>query len=140
MTQRTLPTAKDWRTTGFLNNQFIVISYSSYGSSPAILISSDGISWSSYTGIPGQSNIKSVAYGNGIYVSAGSTIAKSVDSGTSWSIVNMPVSLFAGGLVLFKNNTFIVAGISQTSCCVSTDAITWTIRTLPFNGTWSDAV
>jgi hypothetical protein len=139
-TQRALPVSRDWRTLEYLNNQFIAISYSSYGSSPTILISSDGISWSSYAGVPGQSSVKSVAYSNGIYVSAGSSIVKSVDGGTSWSLVTVPFSPYAGGLVLSKNNVFIVAGISQTNCCTSTDTTTWTIRTLPFSGSWFDSI
>jgi hypothetical protein len=140
-TQRALPVSKDWRTLEYLNNQFVLIEYSNPSISPTILISADGISWSTYSGIVGQGNTKSLAYANGIYMSMGGAgSGKSTNNGASWSSVTLPGSFFAGGLVLSKNNVFIAVGVSQSSCYTSSDTVTWTLRTLPFSGSWFDSI
>lgn len=140
-TQRALPVSRDWRTLEYLNNQFVLIEFiAGTGTSPTILISADGVSWSTYTGHFNQSRVNSLAHSNGVYVSCGAGVHKSIDNGISWSVVNLPGSIFAGALVLSKNNVFIVAAISQSVCYTSSDAVTWTQRALPFNGSWFDSI
>jgi hypothetical protein len=135
---RNLPQTKDWRTLEYLNNQFIIISFGY--TTPTILISNDGISWSTYNGNVNQVQTRTLAYANGTYISGGASLYKSVDNGVSWSSVTGVVLGGNGGIVLSKNNTFILALFNSNTCYTSSDAVTWTLRTLPFSGNWFDSI
>lgn len=105
--------------------------------------SSDGVSWSSGS-LPTTQAWLGIAYGNGIFVTVGSTSAGAATNlyatstdGITWTSRTFPSSL-AFVDVTFGNGKFVAIASGGTPR-VSTDGITWTNGTLSMSGTESIA-
>jgi hypothetical protein len=85
--------------------------------------SSDGITWEATgnaTENLGCTHMRSLAYGNGVFVAAGTSYVTTTSDGTSWST---PVDEGFNRLV-FRNGEFIANGSGWHK--TSTDGVTWT--------------
>jgi type II secretory pathway pseudopilin PulG len=100
--------------------------------------SSDGINWSSGS-MPSSANWRSVAYGNGRFVSvsqgSGSTKGAYSMDGVNWTAVVLPVGANWVSLA-YVNGLFVTVASSATNALTSPDGITWTSATLPTSGAW----
>jgi len=87
---------------GYEKGLFLVV-----GDSGAIFTSPDGQTWSDHS-IANAGNFNCAAYGNGLFVAAGTSVATSTD-GTSWSLfaTNPPANI---ARVVYANRMFVAAG------------------------------
>lgn len=85
-----------------------------------IFSSADGIDWSTRAETDG---LMSVAYGNGRFVAAGSSLASSED-GISWDVQESPRTLYE---VTWGKDEYLAVGVGSTSY-VSADGDAWTER------------
>jgi len=69
--------------------------------------------------------LRTVAYGNGVYVAAGSGIVVSTN-GTAWTLVD---GVAGGSAVVFADGKFVVVGSQNAG--VSTNGVDWTVATVP---------
>ena len=123
------------------NDSLYLASGSSFGNSSLIAVSTDSINWTFRTSGFGTYQINSITYGNGVYVASGQrcSIATSTDSITWISRTSgVPISAYKYiTLTSFQNELFInfnsinsFSGGSSDSISISTDGISWTLRTL----------
>ncbi|NOU31765.1 MAG: hypothetical protein HOO96_28005 [Polyangiaceae bacterium] len=85
---------------------------------------SDGVAWSIGTGVPGNYDLHSVAYGNGVFVAivgnGSSNYARSRDGGATWTVAQLP----AGARdITFGKGKFVVIGNDHS--IDSADGTTW---------------
>lgn len=106
----------------FLNGTFIVL-----GRNGSILISSDGINWTSRkSGV--TSSLNWATYGNGTFVIVGdSGIILTSSDDIKWSSRKSRVS-YSLKWVAYGNGTFVIVGDSGT-ILTSNDGVNWTVRT-----------
>jgi hypothetical protein len=116
------------------NNMFIAVG--GY-TSPKVITSIDGIEWTNQTGVAGDVNLNSIAYGNGLFVAIGdrtsSNIALVITSpdGVTWT---QRTTIMAGEMedIVYHNGLFVAVGSlpnsSEGVIFTSEDGITWTQR------------
>ncbi|MFO1497507.1 MAG: hypothetical protein U1G07_03760 [Verrucomicrobiota bacterium] len=121
----------------FANGRFIGPSWPSYdsGGNPElghILMSTDGVTWTEYEGPPVLSSLRSIVYGNGVYVAIGNGMSLySSPDGITWTKQADTQFLTK---VLFGNGMFLASTFNYNSRNVppwesyvygSTDGTTW---------------
>ena len=120
------------------------LAYQSAGNGQYSRSSDNGVTWNTYVAASFTGMGAGRAFGNGVIVSGGfgsssstSGITWSGDQGTNWSTAVTPAGYF--GSVAFGNGTFVaIDTINSTNLAItSTNGFTWTTRTLPSTGNWS---
>jgi hypothetical protein len=113
-----------------------------------VTTSTDGLTWSL---VGGSSNIDnanwtSIAYGNGVYVIVGNNrqyvrYTSNPQSGTIWTASS---NVFVAGLqiesIVYDNGIFLVTIENSNIVYTSSDALTWTLRTLPSSRQWNPTI
>jgi hypothetical protein len=96
--------------------------------------STDGVDWTTRTANIGHSQIRAIAYGNGLFV-AGATGALSTSTdGINWTTSGSIVASQAVYKIIFANGLFI-AGLSAGNIYISANGTSWTSRTANFGTT-----
>jgi hypothetical protein len=108
-----------------------------YSNNTSSLFSADsGATWTSRT-LPGNgtNTTSSLAYKGSTVVLTNTSIAyRSVNDGASWTPIVFPAGTLASGGVVFSDaNRFYFCPQNQPQILTSTDAITWTIVSVPAN-------
>ncbi len=105
----------------FADNRFMAVGGN------ALLISTNGLDWTSRAIVGSGTNLAAVAYGNGVFVTItanGSTVIYSSD-GTNWNGSTIPTSGLTG--ITFGTNLF-CAGSSEGAIYTSADGENWTMQ------------
>lgn len=113
----------------FLNNQWICTAATN--STNAIRTSPNAINWTVRT-TPGNTNLRDVAYGAGLYVAVGDGAVMTSPDGASWTARTFPAGTNSATRIVFANGIFVVmCGPSPSAprLLTSPDGITWTNRT-----------
>ncbi len=134
------------------NDIFVVVGMSTFAyNPPALLTSSDGITWTEGTQpyAPQHVNqLSGIAYGNGTFVAVGysctntwsdyTAIVLSSSDGITWTKGTAPVQDTVLTGVTYGNGTFVAVGYSYTNTTTTTavvlfssDGATWTLGALP---------
>lgn len=137
-TARYFPYSNIYRIVVFINGYFYAIG-SAY-SANAILRSSDGVTWSSSTGIAFSASSTFIVFdgSNTILICSGTSVVRSADNGVTWS-TSTPTNFnigssstampYRGGAVIYHSNSGLFISIhSSNSYSTSPDGITWTLR------------
>lgn len=107
------------------NGVFVAVGYRNSPASAAVVATSpDGINWEARD-LPFFTTPRNIAYGNGMFVAAGSPISMRSTNGQDWMPIN---SLLAQGIA-FGNGRFVAT--LATNGFSSTDGVTWTQFQLP---------
>ncbi|MHB8404148.1 MAG: sialidase family protein [Gammaproteobacteria bacterium] len=127
----------------YAGGKYIAVGGSHLGTGASILESSDGLGWTSiYVGAAG-SDLTTVAYGNGLYVAAGTdmngnTLWLSSTDGLSWTAIATPPAGALASDLAFGNGVFVtfVGNCRETAdgtcnAAVSTDGKTWVTHAMP---------
>jgi hypothetical protein len=134
---RAMPRLTNWTCGTYGNGKFVVVSRQDNGTSLSyVATSTDGITWVHSAEISGLYG-GSVAYGNGmfVYIGGGSgfaydKVATSTDAIT-WTIRTLPASgVWYTFNLTFSNGLFIGASASNNNVVVSTNGITWGLRSV----------
>lgn len=109
----------------------------------AVLVSTDGTTWTPQAFGAGAPSLQGIAYGNGVFVAPASqsNVAYYSTDGIAWATATMPTASRWNDIE-FANGTFVAIGINtngsaSTIAATSTNGITWTQRTLPVSANWS---
>lgn len=129
----------------FANNKFVGPSWPSYDSAGFpdqgyVLTSGDGLTWSEHSGPPSLSSLRSIVFGNGLFVAIGDGNALySSSDGVTWT--KRAETLFLTR-VLFGNGLFVASPVYNSPAnepppesapvYTSPDGITWTEQTANF--------
>jgi len=102
------------------------------GVQAAYYTSDSGVTWSANRALP-QSTRYGIAYkGSTVVSSYTGGCYRSVDDGVTWTAITFPAGTnTSSGQILADAYRFYFVGNGQNQILTSTDAITWTIRTLP---------
>jgi hypothetical protein len=112
------------------------------GTNRGLSTSTDGIIWtvSPFDNTTLTPTIYASGYGNGLYVVAGNTVSVFVSTdASSWTLrttgiaLNQNIGGGYGGNAFVYGDKYVIAAIAGTNLSTSTDTITWTPRTVPFN-------
>ncbi len=110
----------EWSSIAYGNGKYVAVGYGGY-----ITTSTDGINWTTPKQII-SSNLRVIAFGNGIFVTAGGKNIACSSDGNNWIISNPPLpfvnSLFSR--VAYNNGIFVVSTADEY-CWNSTDGKTW---------------
>lgn len=113
------------------------------GYSSAYYTSDSGATWSSNRALP-QSSRWGIAYkGSTVVSSYTGGCYRSVDDGVTWTPITFPAGTnTSSGQILADAYRFYFVGHGQNQILTSTDAITWTISTLPgtINASGNDSI
>jgi len=122
-----------WVGVTYGNGIFVAVS----PSSPYVMTSPDGITWTAQTAPSGNWN--PVAYGNGLFVAVATGSSPSVmtsPDGITWTTRTAPSGSWKA--VTYANGLFVaVAAYSSPNVMTSPDGINWTTRTAPSGKWWS---
>jgi hypothetical protein len=131
----------------FLNNNFVFTVGNRIGPER---YSTNGTTWTTMSTRVGRSSpaagIQDVTYGAGKYVAVSAfgdffTASTSTDLVTWTGITTIPDSIFGFSSCIYANNIFVLAPSTSTGCVVtSTDAITWTTRSLTIGSATSQTL
>ena len=113
----------------------------------AVGYSSDGITWSSGSGLV-DGYYETIAYGLGLFVTvttdtSSNGIAASSDDGITWT--PRTISNHSWRKVMFGNGIFIATPNSGINCAISSNGTSWTDSTMPtaafwYAGVWNGSV
>lgn len=139
-----LPVAASWVPV-FGDNKFVAVGWGSGSRYSAT--STDGVTWvSGSTPLAGiASTVRSLAYGNGIYITPASQsstatqgyVSRSTD-GSNWTTYTLPI-LIQSSIVAFGGGKFVVVpsgGPRYTNSLASSDGINWSTGTFPLSTTF----
>ena len=126
----------DLAVVSYLNGHYLAAGPRLYvGTDEVIFESSDGLKWNQVLTTSTSGELQALAYGNGVYVAAGTAgdSYTSTDAKT-WTAATLPSSVQVSGLA-FGNGTFVAVGDSGSITrsgyvATSTDGKTWTQQTL----------
>lgn len=137
-TQRSLPATSYWLEPLFANGLFLLYKSNESGTT-SLYTSTDAISWTARTLGNSSTNYMDFAYGNGVYVVCQRLgIGKYSSNAITWtSASSWPNLSYEWSSVVFDGTRFISIAHYATAgtggIATSTNGITWTARTLPFN-------
>jgi len=134
-TYNTMPQAVNWNMVAHGNGYFVATA-----SSSAMASSANGTSWITRTA-PVTGYWSGLTYGAGLFLlvgedtSVGANAGMTSPTGTTWTRRDPPEKL---GRVVYNNGLFVAtpAG-SSLNGYVSTNAINWTVETMPSSSSWS---
>lgn len=132
-----LPISRSWKSAAYGDGKFVLLSgdYETQGG----LYSTDGITWNQMT-VP-LGNWLSVAYGNGKFVALAQGEYSVSTNGIVWSQKNWLPGDANYRAISYASGFFVATSYySQGKAVSSTDAITWTISTIPGGNKGWDAV
>ncbi len=132
---RTSPTTVNLTAVAFGNDRFVAVS-----ESQGITVSStDGVTWTRHDGPVKNRSFYGLAFGNGLFVAAGS-VGKIVTSpdGIEWTLQDSKSSANLDSVGFF-NNQFVVVGGSG-AILTSPDGVNWTSRSTSSSDFWSGIV
>lgn len=104
-------------------------------STTAYYTADSGATWSASRTLPSNSNGGLYYKGSTVVNSTGSgTYYVSTDDGVTWTVPSFPVGVLSSSIFFYADaNRFYAGVISQPQLLTSSDAVTWTIVTLPQN-------
>lgn len=121
------------------NGRFVVV-----GGNGSVIYADDPTGEWSFTGVVfSSSESRSVAYGNGVFVSTSETAARaqySTNNGANWSVTNAKITGSGGAVsVAYGNGVFAAVASGSSKASWSADGINWTAVDLPAaaNNQWS---
>jgi predicted small secreted protein len=113
------------------NNTFVAIVFGL----PYTQTTSDGINWNRHSILPYANEMRSITYGNGIFMVVGKESLISSD-GINWSGHNMPAPAFWRSVTYGKGFFVAVDGNATSYVASTSDGINWTNNTLPVSAKW----
>lgn len=118
-----------WVTNSISSNSLIGVNYANdryfaVGNNGSIYSSADGLNWSNFS-INSSGALYATAFGNGIYVTAGTVVASSQD-GITWALASTNPPAVVSKLV-FGDGLFVGASYSGKILC-SSNGTTWQIQ------------
>lgn len=127
-TSSTLPQSAEWEDIVFGNGQFVAVSQTG----GIVAISSNGISWATYSGIGLGNSVQQVTYGNGYYVAVRTSGAISYSTtGTSWTSKTAGISGISYYGIGYGNGKFVIAGGDNKIRWATNPGESWYSANLP---------
>lgn len=116
-------------TTSYLNGKFWAV-----GAAGGVTSSDNGRDWTTSFSIPTTAALSKINYGNGLYITIGAAgLAYSSTDGETWVPVAHGLGSVVLSNVLYANGIWVITATTNSNVAVSTDGVTWTLKTLGAN-------
>lgn len=116
-------------TAGVTSNAMLSVGHVPVSITGAFSYSTDGVTWSNQGNAFGWGDLLTIAYGNGIYLAAGSNTLISSTDAITWVTKAAPTSS-TYALTYGNGSFYLVANATNTPPRSSTDGNTWTVRSV----------
>jgi hypothetical protein len=119
-----------WRSVAFGNGRYLAVSQEGHVAS-----STDGVTWTGQSDLPGSPESLSVLYAAGQFVVVGNNFAAVSTDGSTWTTGSLTGNDYWNSLTYGNGKYVAVSNASVNSFATSTDGLNWTVQ--PFGcGRW----